>query len=91
MSIQKPKSKFKLGQKVWYFADGYVTSDRVQAIFLTSDGEEINVALTETTFKYETEGSKYFIKSELVFNQDSVYATKEQLIDYIKKEVNEED
>lgn len=80
------KAKFKIGQKVWYIANGYVTSDIVKGMFVDK-WDDIILSFQSSEF---TE-NKYCFQNGNTISQDNAYTTKEALIKYIKEEVNDEE
>lgn len=83
MAEKLPKAKFKVAQKVFYFADGYVTVDEIKAVSINSFNEII--------YFFEI-GKVKNIDDKLHFvidwnncrNECDVFPTKEALIKSIK-------
>ena len=80
MSESKPaKSKFRLGQKVWYIGNGYVCNEVIKTIFVDKL-DSINYGFE--TIKYGD--NIYSVNSEDMQDEGNVYATQAELIKSIK-------
>lgn len=77
------KSKYRLGQKVWYIADGYVTSDVIKSVFTNHWGE---VAIGFYKAQWEGEKSSYILTGTDVKEEYEVFLTREALIKSIKNQ-----
>lgn len=84
MADKKSKAKFKVGQKVWYIADGYIAVGFVQGLFLNKHGN-IMVSLNTLECNYKNDPAFYYVNDDGVKHQDDVYPTKEALVSYVKK------
>lgn len=81
MEETKPvKSKFRLGQKVWYIGDGYVCNEVIKAIFANKWNEVLYVF---ETLKYE--GGLHSVSYESTYAEDNIFATQADLIKSIKE------
>lgn len=83
MAEALPKAKYRIGQLLWYIADGYITSGRVQAIFLDK-WNNVNYGFRQTEYKYDDGKGVYPIAEDSVKCAEDVYADKEGLIKYVK-------
>lgn len=80
MNEEKPvKSKFKIGQKVWYIGRGYVDCEVIRSIFINK-WDDVLIGF----YTSQLEGDKHSFDSDDVFSQDSIYPTKDALIKHIK-------
>lgn len=79
------KSKFRIGQKVWYIANGYVSSGRIEMVF--NDKYDCMCYSMQRPILSD---EKYTVGYELVKGEDSLYSTKEALIKSIKDTQDDE-
>lgn len=73
------KAKFKIGQKVWYIADGYVDSKVIKAIFI--DKHDCVCYSMQSPIFAEL---NYSLKYDVVKGEDCLYLTKKALIKSIE-------
>ena len=82
------KSKYRLGQKVWFIDNGYVRFSEITAVFIDKY-DTVMCGFTglrfETTFTMNVgSSSKYYISDDQCVEEAHVYPTREALIKSIK-------
>lgn len=88
---KKIKSKYKLGQKLYFIGRYGMDCQIVQAIF--NRGEDIQYSFAEASWKYNPDEKEGYLKSkseDLQFESD-VYPTREALLKALKEQELEND
>lgn len=82
--MSKLKQKYKVGQNIWYIANGYVTNDTIKAVFVDRYDD---ILYSVDLVQYQ--GGEYRIDMNLIISECDVFPTKEALIKSIKEQEEE--
>ena len=78
---KKFKHRFKIGQEIWYIANGYVCKDTIRSIFVDK-WDIVKYGFVNMIYRDNT----YQIADSICKHESEVFATQEDLIKFIKEQ-----
>lgn len=85
MTEKLPKAKFRIGQMVWYIANGYVSNTTIRAVF-QDKWDSIAYGLRQADYT----SPNHVIHEDNVKYEHELYPSKEALIKSIKEQEDDE-